>query len=169
MIRSLRIGPGARRFRGFTLIELLVVIAIIGMLSSVILASLNSGRAKARDASIRSAVNQFVFLLESERTERGTFAYLQSGWDYTNANCDDSFVGSNHAAKARELCKDIIKLGGNARFHAGNAISSATSYSVMAYLPGKNTYYCRGSSGTNSDSTPFPAANWNAAGCYSNP
>lgn len=36
--------------RGFTLIELLVVIAIIGLLSSTVLVSLNSSRAKARDA-----------------------------------------------------------------------------------------------------------------------
>mgnify|MGYP001567589035 FL=1 len=40
--------------KGFTLIELLVVIAIIGILTSVVLASLNSGRDKAGDVAVKA-------------------------------------------------------------------------------------------------------------------
>ena len=49
---------------GFTLIELLVVIAIIGLLSSVILASLNGARRKGRDARRMADLKEIQVALE---------------------------------------------------------------------------------------------------------
>jgi prepilin-type N-terminal cleavage/methylation domain-containing protein len=46
--------------KGFTLVELLVVIAIIGILSSVVFASLNSARGKARTASVQSTLRSVM-------------------------------------------------------------------------------------------------------------
>ena len=56
---------------GFTLIELLVVIAIIGILSSVVLTSLNSSRTKARDTQRVSDMKQIQLamqLIQSQAT-----------------------------------------------------------------------------------------------------
>ena len=47
-----------KRIQGFTLIELLLVIAIIGILSSVIVASMRSARDKGRNARVNTSLNQ---------------------------------------------------------------------------------------------------------------
>jgi general secretion pathway protein G len=50
--------------KGFTLIELLVVIAIIAILSTVVMAGLNSARQKGRDAKRLSDIKQVQAALE---------------------------------------------------------------------------------------------------------
>ena len=68
--------------RGFTLIELLVVVAIIGLLSSVVLASLNSARAKARDARRLEDAHQFKLVMQLYYSGAGDFpngSYYTSG------------------------------------------------------------------------------------------
>jgi prepilin-type N-terminal cleavage/methylation domain-containing protein len=46
--------------KGFTIVELLVVIAIIGVLSSVVLASLNTARSKGTEAAIKANLANVV-------------------------------------------------------------------------------------------------------------
>ncbi|HEV3244880.1 MAG TPA: type II secretion system protein [Candidatus Paceibacterota bacterium] len=58
--------------KGFTLIELLVVIAIIGLLASIILASLNTAQQKGRDARRLEDLKEMANAIAVASTGTGT-------------------------------------------------------------------------------------------------
>lgn len=62
------------RNNGFTLIELLVVITVIGILASVILASLNSARTKGQEAAIKSNLRNMIATAELSYDATGDYS-----------------------------------------------------------------------------------------------
>ena len=88
--------------KGFTLIELLVVIAIIGILASVVLASLSTARNKGSDAAVKGAMsslrNQAEIYYGDNGNSYGTAGTSCAGSVFSGATNIISNVTSNAAA-----------------------------------------------------------------------
>lgn len=78
---------------GFTLIELLVVIAIIGVLASIVLASLNTARQKSRDARRITDIKQIQLALELyyDGTGAGQYPAASGTCDATSESATDVY------------------------------------------------------------------------------
>ena len=104
---------------GFTLVELLVVIAIIGILSSVVLVSLNSARNKAKNVRVLSSVRQLRSTFESDYLNNA-YADLQvlgDGTQVSNVNPSGPSFSNivqliNDAGKQNQN-GNVATLGGN--------------------------------------------------------
>lgn len=83
--------------QGFTLIELLVVISIIGLLSSIVLTSLNSARIKARDTQRKSDLHQIGLAMELYYDSNQTYIIPTTGSNGCSCGWFNYENGSSYA------------------------------------------------------------------------
>lgn len=95
--------------KGFTLIELLVVIAIIGILSSVVLTSLNAARSKARDATRFQDLDQVANALELYHLDNGRYPINSGQWTGTTPGCYNLAEGGDPNSVIPGLVPEYIR------------------------------------------------------------
>ncbi len=129
--------------RGFTLIELLVVIAIIGILSSVVLASLTTARTKGQAAAIQSQ------LANSRAQAELYYSSNDNQYATTNGNSwgtpGTSLFTAGAVGSLYPLLSDAASKGATI-----TGAASTTDWAAQALFGG--IYYCVDSTGVSTSS-----------------
>ena len=135
--------------KGFTLIELLVVIAIIGVLASVVLASLNTARDKGNDAAVKAN-------LANIRAQAELF-YTDNNNSYGTedvAGCDAGLFANGVIANAISAAVSASPDSAATCISSdGGAGTTATTWAVSISLADGTTDWCVDSTGAAEEAT----------------
>lgn len=112
--------------RGFTLIELLVVISIIGLLASVVLASISSARDKARVAQTVTDLKEIKKVIDLYFADHNAMPCVDHLWSDT--------IERNWSAPYYQW--HTLPWGG--QYHLEYGISTPASYSISMNSPGSS-------------------------------
>jgi len=137
--------------RGFTLIELLVVISIIGLLSSVVLASLSTTRARGKAGAVRTALISIRNQIELEANPPGTYGMNTNYVIGTGDNVACGFGNFNTTKVAQIKTNMASNLTSPTNFvcsvNTSHASNPATRWAIGAILPSGAGMHCVDNSG----------------------